>query len=281
MPQRLVVGVDLGGSRIRVLAGGPIGVRAWGRKVEARAPRLADLPTFLANLWRRWRVSRHQVRALVVAARGVWTRQERGAQERRLRGLARRVRVIADAEAAFVGAIGIRPGLLVLAGTGSIVIGRDVRGKWVRAGGLGSLLGDEGSAFWIGREWLRLRARSESLTRARTLAGAPDAVARIAALAPQVLGQARRGHRGAQQIIRAAQEDLARLAAQVARSLRLPTPVAVSWAGSLLEDQAFRAGVWRSLRRQGVAARLVAPLHPPVIAALVLAALLAPRWWER
>src|SRR3989304_4407417 len=47
------------------------------------------------------------------------------------------------------------PGPLVPAGTGSIVIGRDARGRWARAGGLGPLLGDEGSAFWLGRGGVR------------------------------------------------------------------------------------------------------------------------------
>src|SRR2546425_2038983 len=43
---------------------------------------------------------------------------------RSLRGLAVRVEVIADAQAALLGAIGDGPGALVLAGTGSIVVAR-------------------------------------------------------------------------------------------------------------------------------------------------------------
>src|SRR2546425_11278224 len=66
-----------------------------------------------------------------------------------------RVEVIADAQAALLGAIGDGPGALVLAGTGSIVVAHDGRGRWTRAGGLGPLVGDEGSGFWLGREWLR------------------------------------------------------------------------------------------------------------------------------
>ena len=58
----------------------------------------------------------------------MWTPRERGAVRRRLRGLARRVEVISDVEAALLGALDGRPGLLVLAGTGSIVLGRDGEG---------------------------------------------------------------------------------------------------------------------------------------------------------
>ncbi|MBI4587267.1 MAG: hypothetical protein HY725_00390 [Candidatus Rokubacteria bacterium] len=275
MPTGVAVGVDLGGTRIRLVASGDAAHRRWSRTVAARAPTLADLPEFLARLWRRWEVRRRDVEALVVATRGIWTAGERRAQERRLLGLARRVRVISDVEAAFRGALGEGPGLLVLAGTGSIVLGRNRRARYARAGGLGPLLSDEGSAFWIGREWLRAATRGQAVARAREIGRAPDAVSRIAALAPTVLRRAKRGHGGARAIVGAAQEHLATFARDVARDLHLPAPVRVSWAGSLMENRAFRGGVWRSLRRQGVAARIVAPAEPPVIAAHAMASRLA------
>ncbi|HXG15140.1 MAG TPA: BadF/BadG/BcrA/BcrD ATPase family protein, partial [Calidithermus sp.] len=183
---RLVVGVDLGASRLRLLA--LDGERR--RRLEGPAPPTADLGKFLLSVWKR-NVWRGRVQALVVAARGVWTPAERRALARRLRGLARRVLVLADAQAALLGALPQGRGLLILAGTGSIVVGRDHRGRWYRAGGLGPLLGDEGSGFWLGREWLRGRP----VPAARRLATAPAAPARIAALAPAVLRRARRGDR--------------------------------------------------------------------------------------
>lgn len=280
MPRDVLVGVDLGGTRVRLVASG---ARGWSRRVESRAPSLADLPPFLRRLWKRWRLSRGNVAALVVAAKGVWTTGERRAQQRRLRGLARRARVISDAEAAFLGALGDRPGILVLAGTGSIVLGRSRRGRWARAGGLGPLLGDEGSAFWIGRWWLyttrRRTARDEE--RLRRIAKAPDAATRIAAVAPSVLRLAARrvgavrGVRAARELVTGAQNILASGACVVAEDLRLRPPVPLSWAGSLMANRAFRAGVLRSLRRQGLRARAVAPAGPAVKAAHALANRLA------
>ncbi|MBI3029998.1 MAG: hypothetical protein HYY64_10840 [Candidatus Rokubacteria bacterium] len=279
MPEHVTVGVDLGGTRVRLVAGGPAG---WSRRVETRGPSLADLPGFLRRLWRKWGLSGGRVAALVVAAKGVWTPAERRREARRLRGLAKRVRVIPDVEAAFWGALGDQPGVLILAGTGSIVLGRNRRGRWARAGGLGPLVGDEGSAFWIGRLWLttaRRTARGEE--RLRKIARAPDAVARIAAVAPSVLRRAGRrpgsvrGVRAAREFVNGAQDVLAALARAVAEDRRLSPPVPVSWAGSLMENPAFRAGVLRSLRRQGLKVRAVAPAQPPVIAAHALAARLA------
>src|SRR5262245_46276024 len=65
-----------------------------------------------------------------------------------------------DAFIASIGAIGIDPGILLIAGTGSIVIGRDKDRTMFRVGGWGPYFGDEGSGFWIGREAVRAALRS-------------------------------------------------------------------------------------------------------------------------
>jgi len=213
------------------------------RRVQ-RVGRLPELAKFLPTLFG----ARPRAGSLVVAARGVWTASERRALGRRLRGLAERVEVISDAEAALLGALGGGPGVLMLAGTGSIVLGRDRRGRLARAGGLGPLLGDEGSAFWLGREWLRLRPDAAGI--ARALSRRPDAVARIAAGAPGVLRRARRGDRRARAIVASGQEHLATHAAAVIRQLGLAAPVAVSWSGGLLANDWYRSGLRRALARR-------------------------------
>ena len=244
--------VDLGGTWVRVSVSG-----GTPRAYRGPTPGVAGLPALLARLWRRWRLSRGDVAALGVASRGVWARGERRALARRLRRFAPRVIVISDVEAAYLGALGAAPGVLLLAGTGSIALGRDRRGRVTREGGLGPLLGDDGSAFSIGRAWLR--GGLVRPARARGLATAPDAVARIAALAPGVLRRARRGEPTARRVVGEAQEALAALAAGAARALGLRPPVTVSWAGGLLANAAFRAGVWRRLRRRGLRVRPVRP----------------------
>jgi glucosamine kinase len=47
------------------------------------------------------------------------------------------------------------PGILIIAGTGSNVLGRAADATMYHAGGWGPALGDEGSGFWIGQEALR------------------------------------------------------------------------------------------------------------------------------
>jgi glucosamine kinase len=257
----IAVGIDLGGTWTRVVA------LRDGRVVRRtrRATALPQLSKFLPTLLGR----RAEPVSVVVAARGVWTAGERRAAQRQLRGVGSRVQVISDVEAALLGALGARAGVLVLAGTGSIVLGRDTRGRVARAGGLGPLLGDDGSAFWLGRAWLR--AAPERAQRARALARGPDAVARVAALAPTVLARARRGDRRARAIVAAGQAKLAALAADVIGRLRLPAPVLVSWAGRLIADPSYRAGVRRALARHA-RCRWLPPVADPALAAARLAA---------
>lgn len=262
MTRHWTVGVDAGGTWLRVLA-----ADGRGRRRVLRRPASQDLRAALGAVWRRWRLGRAGVAHLVVAARGVWTASERRAAAASLRGLARRVTVLSDAEAAHLAALGGRPGLLVLAGTGSIVLGRGARGRWVRAGGLGPLFGDGGSAFALGRDWLAAAHPS----RARRLARDPHAVTRIAALAPRVLRLARRGRGPARLAVTRGAFALALTMRAAAEAARLSPPISVSWAGSLLEDRVYRSRVWRMARGLGLAIAPVAPRESALEAAARLA----------
>ncbi|QDX95281.1 N-acetylglucosamine kinase [Brevibacillus laterosporus] len=65
-----------------------------------------------------------------------------------------------DCVAALMGATNGRPGILAIAGTGSIVCGVGTNGKSSRAGGWGHRVGDEGSGYWIGNQALTAIFRS-------------------------------------------------------------------------------------------------------------------------
>lgn len=56
-----------------------------------------------------------------------------------------------DARIALTGAVGFGPGIVVIAGTGSVAYGRNGDGTEARAGGWGPSIGDEGSAYGIAR----------------------------------------------------------------------------------------------------------------------------------
>lgn len=71
------------------------------------------------------------------------------------------IEVTIDATGALEGATAGGPGIVVIAGTGSIALGRDTSGAITRVGGWGYLFGDEGSAFDIVRRALRAALGAE------------------------------------------------------------------------------------------------------------------------
>jgi len=71
------------------------------------------------------------------------------------------VKVTTDVEIALAAAAENGVGVVLMAGTGSVAYGRNAEGKTVRAGGWGPWLGDEGSAFDIGRRALTAVRRHE------------------------------------------------------------------------------------------------------------------------
>src|SRR2546430_1835821 len=166
------VGVDVGATWIRIaVSRGERPVTTTVVRADRDLRRLAPL---LRAIWRRRSWRGRDVAALVVASRALWTPRERRALALTRRGLAWRVEVISDAQAALLGAIGEGPGVLVLAGTGSVVVAHDGRGRWTPAGGLGPPVGDEGPGFWLCPEWLPAPGRPGDLPAGPRLFPGPD-----------------------------------------------------------------------------------------------------------
>ncbi|MBW4608744.1 MAG: N-acetylglucosamine kinase [Hassallia sp. WJT32-NPBG1] len=141
-----------------------------------------------------------------------------------------------DALIALVGGIGDDVGVVVAAGTGSIVFGRNHQGKTKRVGGWGYILGDEGSAYKIAVTGMQAalkaydgREMSTSLVEAfkqhLNLANIEDlieviyrrgwGVKEIAALAPVVDFTAASGDKVANNIIESAVQDLVKATSTV------------------------------------------------------------------
>lgn len=88
------------------------------------------------------------------------------------------IEVVGDMHIALEAAFGAGPGVIVIAGTGSIAYGREQQGTLARAGGWGFAISDEGSAHWIGRTAITavLRAQDEAGTRGQNAAEDPSSL---------------------------------------------------------------------------------------------------------
>lgn len=71
-----------------------------------------------------------------------------------------RLMITSDAEIALCGALMQTSGTILIAGTGSVCLGRLEDGTTVKSGGFGHLLDDEGSAYALGRDALRAAVRA-------------------------------------------------------------------------------------------------------------------------
>src|SRR5216684_7468778 len=137
--------------------------------------------------------------------------------------------VVGDHVIAHRTAFGTSPGVLVIAGTGSIAFGRNQSGESARAGGWGPIVSDEGSGFWIGKEAVAAALRSYDLGQSNGLLSsiaacwkiAPEEVARfantcsgpkLAELATPITAAAETGDDAARQIADRAGRELASLA---------------------------------------------------------------------
>jgi N-acetylglucosamine kinase-like BadF-type ATPase len=78
------------------------------------------------------------------------------------------IEVVGDMVIAMQAAFGSGPGVVVIAGTGSIAYGRNFKGEITRAGGWGFAISDEGSGHWIGRSAVSACMRAYDEARAES-----------------------------------------------------------------------------------------------------------------
>jgi N-acetylglucosamine kinase-like BadF-type ATPase len=169
---------------------------------------------------------------------------------------AERVALASDGVTSLLGALGDRPGAVVAAGTGTVVVARD-GARWAKVDAWGALLGDAGSAFAIGRAGLDAALREhDGRGGSAALRGAaeralgpldqlplrvhrsPSPSRAVASFAPEVARVAAGGDESALAILRQAGRELARSAAAALSRLFSPEePVAVARTGKV-----WRAG---------------------------------------
>jgi len=201
--------------------------------------------------------------------------------------------VSADIVTAHAGALGGKPGILALSGTGAVFYGVTVDGEHRKAGGWGAIYGDEGSAYWIGQMALRAASAAYDGRRPKTLLidqicealGLRDfsetlqciyrshmRVRLIADLSRTTEAAAAAGDTVALEILRKAGDELSRGVQAVAKALSMqPRGTEVTWEGSVLRNsELVRAQFITSLERVEPALTMVPPRFDPVYGAYLI-----------
>jgi glucosamine kinase len=194
-----------------------------------------------------------------------------------------------DVAVAFTGALAGKPGVLILAGTGSMAWAGDGT-REIRVGGFGDGFGDEGSGYWIGQQALQKlswtldgrldddRYRDAMLE----VIGVSDAEgliswfyglehqrSRVAALAKNLDQLADADNLTAIDILLEAANLLAAHGKTAWRKLELQPGSSISYAGSVFKSRTIRETVRHQLEDLG---RWEAPIASPIAGALVDAA---------
>lgn len=213
-----------------------------------------------------------------------------------------RLSVVHDSVNALAGATAGQPGIIVIAGTGSVARGINAQGEEARVGGWGHQFGDEGSAYWIGREAVRATLAEYDRMAPKTIL-TPVLFERLGVESPYQLTEkyyagtlsrdhlaglsvwvdeaARQGDRTAQQILRHAGRDLAHYA-QAVIALVFTRPddnpakssaqkFLVCYAGGAFQSQFVLSSFSEAVSASDRRAEIRPAQLPPVLGSLLLA----------
>lgn len=207
-------------------------------------------------------------------------------------GLALENLVVNDWRITLSGAFVDEPGVILIAGTGSVAAGQNAKSETVRVGGWGSIIDDRGSAYDIGKEALYAALRAYdgrgprtkllSLLMKRLNANEPQdlvekvylrsmGVAGIASLCTVVGSAALAGDAVSRSILSEKAKDLGELAVTAAARLgMLREPFRVSMSGGVFSiGRPLLGPLKTTIRASAPRAKMVALRLPPVCGAIV------------
>lgn len=152
------LGVDGGGSKTTCAVGDEVSLLGSAVAGPSNITRVGELcareslHAAIRQACATAKIDPRQLRRACIGAAGAGREEiARVVREIVAEAIAGEIEVVGDMEIALQAALGGGPGVIVIAGTGSIAYGRDARGRTARAGGWGFAISDEGSAHWIGR----------------------------------------------------------------------------------------------------------------------------------
>ena len=241
------------------------------------------------------RVRRTDIAAAEIGLAGARRPELRARMEEALRSLdIVEVEVVGDADVALFGGTDGAPGIVVIAGTGSVCCGINMAGKRACAGGWGPLVGDEGGGSWIAKQALKAvacaadgRGPDTLLTDAARsyfhVSSADDLSTaiyapgmsneRIAGFGKLVIEAAKARDQVSGAIMEAAGTELGVAAGAVIRNLKMERErFQVAYVGGVFAAGELVLGRLREeIGRVAPKAYLAPPLFPPAIAAARMA----------
>lgn len=302
-PAQIFVAVDGGGSTTRALIAGDNG-SVWGLGTargcnpheRGTGEAIAELQNAIADAWLNANIVPQPFAGgfFGIAGSSSLSAEQRHALTAWVPRLPNAlVQVDHDIRIALAGGLSGRPGIAVIAGTGSSGYGRNAIGRTAQAGGWGSLLDDAGGGYWLARRALSAIARASDGRTAPTLLkegilqslnlsnerdilewlrlpniGRPE----IAGLAPTLFEAAGEGDIIALNIVQEGARELVTIAEAIARRLFITQLAEVVFTGGLSQEPQYSQAFRTALDLSASKFLWVQSVHSPLVGALSLAA---------
>lgn len=203
------------------------------------------------------------------------------------------VKVLSDAHIALEGAFPDSTGCILIAGTGSILFGKDGKGVIHRVGGFGRLIGDEGSGYSIGRKALNAVSKASDgrgeetliseLLNAKMNSGSANKIISqvykekldVASVAKIVIAAAEEGDAIAENILDEEADELVLHIKSLLNKIEL-NKLEVAFSGSLIDNNNFYSDLLKQKIRHTLPnVKVIKPAAPPVSGAILFAKRLA------
>ena len=158
-----LIGVDVGGTKIDCIIADAEGNILSEVTTVGGNPLVIGIDKAAENIWssikecnRETQISFSDVNLALIGSTGTGRKEDSDNLLNELKRISdfKNIKVTTDAHIALEGAFPNQPGCILIAGTGSIIYGKDEEGIIHRAGGFGSLIGDQGGGYSIGRKGL-------------------------------------------------------------------------------------------------------------------------------
>lgn len=295
----LFLGIDGGGTKTTCVAGDESQVLATATGSGSNVIRLGEaqarigLQSAISQACCAAGISPLRIQSACIGAAGATNPDTNAATKQMARQILpnAEITVVGDMEIAHEAALSGHPGVIAIAGTGSIVYGRNQRGETARAGGWGFAISDEGSGQWIGRSAVSCAMRAHDSGRANLLLklileewklGSTDDLIRMAnstpppnfaELFPVVQRSVDQGDTLADEILTRAGVELANLTLIVLRKLwSTEEAVRIGVAGGVFANSTHvRRSFQHSLRVGWRKASICFQITDPVLGALSMA----------
>ena len=299
----VLLGIDAGGTKTRAILvdeqGGLVGYGESSAGNPNNVGAAKACQAYLEACQRAWENagrSRGEVACAYLACAGIKTDDD--ADEMKTQaislGLAEPEKLFVgnDLEAALAGALASKPGIALVAGTGSFCLGRDATGKMTHCGGWGWILDDVGSASWLGIQGIRAAVRSSDgraektsllgIAMQRYDASTPDALQQavyareqprdLASFASELIAAASAGDEASLSILKEGATGLAQLVSSVAARLSWQSGPKVVLCGSAARGgPPYQPMIEAAISQATPGALIKDPILSPVAGAALLA----------